>query len=63
MDKGHPKDDKMTVLAYTLAEQLVDARDQIDGICLLTWGRIFSEAELLAAGRLALDMIERGDVK
>jgi len=53
----------MTVLAYTLAEQLVDARDQIDGICLLTWGRIFSEAELLAAGRLALDMIERGDVK
>jgi len=55
--------DMMTVLAYTLAEQLVDARDQIDGICLLTWGRIFDEADLLAAGRLALDMIERGDVK
>ena len=55
--------DMMTVLAYTLAEQLVDARDQIDGICLLKWGRTFDEASLLAAGRLALDMIERGDVK
>ena len=55
--------DMMRVLAYTLAKQLVDARDQIDGICLLTWGQIFSEEELLAAGRLALDMIERGDVK
>ena len=55
--------DMMTVLAYTLAEQLVDARDQIDGICLLKWGQIFEEDELLAAGRLALDMIERGDVR
>ena len=54
--------DMMKVLAYTLAEQLVDARDQIDGICLLKWGRTFDEASLLAAGRLALDMIERGDV-
>ena len=55
--------DMMRVLAYTLAVKLVDARDQIDGICLMTWGRTFDEADLLAAGRLALDMIERGDVK
>jgi len=54
---------ELTALARGLAIGLVKHRDEIDGACMMMIGRTLDEASLLAAGRLALDMIERGDVK